>query len=91
MSDTIYVVKEVASSQRLDQLMSVASKRIHTQATADQHIQELLKTRYMEKKYPYDCFVMSSFSNHDFLMPETQQPIIVIIYSPYFLNDLVEL
>ena len=30
----------------------------------------------------------------DFIMPETQQPIIVIIliiYSPYFLKDLVEL
>ena len=22
------------------------------------------KTTYMEKKYPYDCFVVSSFSNH---------------------------
>ena len=38
--------------------------------------------------YPYVCFVVS-----DFIMPETQQSIIVIliIYSPYLSKDLVEL
>ena len=43
-----------------------------------------------EKKYPYDYFVVS---NIQLIVPETQQPIIVIvliIYSPYFLKDLVE-
>ena len=53
---------------------------------------------YIErKKCPYDCFVVSSMHSvimADFIMPETQQPIIVIIliiYSPYLLKDLVEL
>ena len=27
----------------------------------------------------------------DFIMPETQQPIILITYTPYLLKDLVEL
>ena len=47
---------------------------------------------YREKKYPYDCFVVSVIMA-DFIMPETQQPtivIILIIYSPYLLKDLVE-
>ena len=46
----------------------------------------------IEKKYPYDCFVVSSI--HSVIMAETQQPIIVIIwiiYSPYLSKDLVEL
>ena len=42
----------------------------------------------MEKKYPYDwCPAFSSS-----IMPETQQPsivIILIIYSPYFLEKVV--
>ena len=48
-------------------------------------------------KYPYDCFVVSrqhSVIMDDFIIPETQQPIIVItliIYSPYLLKDFVEL
>ena len=52
---------------------------------------------YREKKYPYDCFqcgVQHSVIMADFIMPETQQPtivIILIIYSTYLLKDLVEL
>ena len=38
----------------------------------------------MEKKYPYDCFVVSGIQNYvamaDILMPQTQQPIITIIF-----------
>ena len=47
--------------------------------------------------YPYDCFVVyiqHSVIMTDFIMPEIQQPIIVIIliiYSPYLLKNLVEL
>ena len=37
--------------------------------------------------YPYDCFVVVQHLviMADFIMPETQQPIIVIIYSPYLI------
>ena len=44
------------------------------------------------EKYPYDCIVVSSIQLMA-IKPETQQPIIVIIliiYSPYLLKDLVE-
>ena len=37
------------------------------------------------------CGVQHSVVMADFFMPETQQPIIVIIYSPYLLKDIVEL
>ena len=40
------------------------------------------------------CDVQHSIIMADFIMPETQQPVIVIIlitYSPYTLKDLVEL
>ena len=50
---------------------------------------------YREKKYPYDCFMVShSVIMTDFIMPKTQQPIIVIIliiYSLYLSKNLVEL
>ena len=53
-------------------------------------------TRYIEKKVSLWllCGVQHSVIMADFIMPETQQPIIVIIliiYSPYLLKDLVEL
>ena len=49
---------------------------------------------YREKSIPMTALWCPAFSNHvmaDFIIPEAQQPIIVIIYSPYFLKDLVEL
>ena len=52
---------------------------------------------YREKKYPHDGFVMSIIQKSwltFFIKPETQQPIIVIIliiYSPCLLKNLVEL
>ena len=53
-------------------------------------------TRYIEKKVSLRllCGVQHSVIMAEFIMPETQQPIIVIIliiYSPYLLKDLVEL
>ena len=54
------------------------------------------KTRYTEKKVSLSllCGVQHSVIMAVFIMPETQQPIIVIfliIYFPYLLKDLVEL
>ena len=51
---------------------------------------------YGEQSIPTIAFSVVSFSKHiaDFVMPGTQQPIVVIIliiYSSYFLKDLVEL
>ena len=50
---------------------------------------------YREKSIPMIALWCPAFSIMvDFIMPETQQPIIVIIliiYSPYLLKDLVEL
>ena len=52
-------------------------------------------TRYIEKKVSlWLLFDQHSVIMADFIMPETQQAIIVIIlitYSPYILKDLVEL
>ena len=54
-------------------------------------------TGYIEKKYPYDCFVVPvqhSVIMANFIKPETHQSIIVIvliIYSVYLLKNLVEL
>ena len=48
----------------------------------------LLQTRYIVKKVSL-CGVQHSVMMADFIMPETQQPIIVIIliiYSPYLLK-----
>ena len=59
---------------------------------------DIHKQDIQRKKYPYDCFVVSNIHSlwivADFLISETQQPsmiIILIIYSSYFLKDLVEL
>ena len=57
------------------------------------------KQVYIEKKkYPYDCFMVSSIQQSvimtNFIMLETQQPIIVnvlIIHSLHLLKNLVEL
>ena len=50
---------------------------------------------YREQSIPMTALWCPAFSYHgEFIMPETQQPIIVIIliiYSPYLLKDLVEL
>ena len=54
-----------------------------------------LETRYMyiEKKVSLWllCGVQHTVIMANFIMPETNQPIIVIIYSVYFLKNLVEL
>ena len=44
---------------------------------------------YREKSIPL-CGVQHSVIMADFIMPETQQPIIVIILTIYLLNDNVE-
>ena len=50
---------------------------------------------YREKSIPMTAlWCPASVIMADFIMPETQQPtivIILIIYSPYLLKDLVEL
>ena len=56
----------------------------------------ILETRYIEKKVFLGllCGVQHSVIMANFIMPETQQPIIVIIliiYSVYLLKNLVEL
>ena len=55
-----------------------------------------METRYIEKHVALRllCGAQHSVIMADFLMLETQQPIIVIIliiHSPYLLKDLVEL
>ena len=57
---------------------------------------EIYKYNYREKISLWLlCGLQHSVIMADFIMPETQQPIIVIIlmymYSPYLLKDLIEL
>ena len=51
------------------------------------------RKRYIEKNVSLWllCDVQHSVIMTNFMMPKTHQPIIVIIYSVYFLKDLVEL
>ena len=54
----------------------------------------LTRYNYREKSTPMIALWCPAFSHvimSNCIMPETQQPIIVIIYSPYLLKDLVEL
>ena len=49
---------------------------------------------YTDKTYGEKSIPMIGVQHLDFLLPEVKQPIILtilIIYSPYFLKDLVEL